>query len=121
MPSIATHRGTLPKAGTCFAAGPARLAGPALTQYYIGPLPHFFQEVTDAELLALAGPSQGDVDPALRLSSVVADSARRWLAATDDTASSSDASSIEDGSNNSNSNGNSSNNDAHLDEEAVIM
>lgn len=73
----------------------------------------FPQEVTDAELLALAGPSQGNVEPALRLSSVVADSARRWLAATDD-ADSSDISSIEDGSN-------SSNQEARLDEEATIM
>lgn len=73
-----------------------------------------FQEVTDSELLALAGPSQGDLDPALHLSSVVADSARRWLAATDDT-DSSDVSSIEDDTNNS------SNHEARLDEEAIIM
>lgn len=69
--------------------------------------------MTDAELLALAGPSQGDVEPALRLSSVVADSARRWLAATDD-ADSSDSSSIENDSNNGER-------DAKLDEEAIIM
>lgn len=69
--------------------------------------------MTDAELLALAGPSQGDLEPALHLSSVVADSARRWLAATDDT-DSSDVSSIEDDSSNSN-------HDAKLNEEAIIM
>lgn len=74
----------------------------------------FSQEVTDAELLALAGPSQGDLAPALHLSSVVADSARRWLAATDD-ADSSDASSIEDDGTSG------GNNDGRLDEEAIIM
>lgn len=39
--------------------------------------------MTDAELLALAGPSRNPNNPNSRLSSVVADSARRWLAATD--------------------------------------
>ncbi|CAM9515190.1 unnamed protein product [Ectocarpus sp. 6 AP-2014] len=67
------------------------------------------KEATDADLLALAGPSQGHVNPAHRLSSVVADSARRWLSATDDTENSErdDSSSAED--NNS------------MDEEARIM
>ncbi|CBN75162.1 conserved unknown protein [Ectocarpus siliculosus] len=56
------------------------------------------KEATDADLLALAGPSQGHVNPAHRLSSVVADSARRWLSATDDTENSErdDSSSAED-------------------------
>ncbi|CAM9444842.1 unnamed protein product, partial [Hapterophycus canaliculatus] len=66
---------------------------------------------TDAELLALAGPSRENVDPALRLSRVVADSARRWLAATDDTDNES-TSSAED-NNNSNTN--------KMDDETIIM
>lgn len=74
--------------------------------------------MTDAELLALAGPSQGDLAPALHLSSVVADSARRWLAATDDADGSSDGSSIEDDGSNGNGSGN---HDGRLDEEAIIM
>lgn len=69
------------------------------------------QEVTDAELLALAGPSQGNVDPALRLSSVVADSARRWLAATDDTDSESTSSAEDNGNSNAN----------RMDDETIIM
>lgn len=66
------------------------------------------QDMTDTELLALAGPSQGHLDPALRLSSVVADSARRWLAATDEDTS-------------SNTSEEETNDHAKLDDEAVAM
>ena len=41
------------------------------------------QSVTDRELLALTGPSQLHNNPELHLSRVAADSARRWLTATD--------------------------------------
>ncbi|CAM9542500.1 unnamed protein product [Pylaiella littoralis] len=74
------------------------------------------EEVTDAELLALAGPSRGNLAPALHLSSVVADSARKWLAATDDDGNSEgeDTSSIDDDNDNNNNN-------TRTNEETIIM
>lgn len=77
---------------------------------------HDPQDVTDAELLALAGPSQGDVDPANRLSSVVADSARRWLAATDDSESSEG-----EGMTNAGDDGRGNGTASRVDEETIIM
>ena len=58
--------------------------------YYIS------QEISDSELLFLAGPLNDPYSHSSRLSSVVADSARRWLSATDREQNEGDTSSSED-------------------------